>query len=180
VATVERLTERATSEESGTEAAYALCHALQGRWADAAAAAEPLVGTQALLRVFVKALRLERFDQPLAVRMLRAGKSPQTAVQAGLVVGKYAWWPNWLLTIVTERAMMGKLDAETISALDRCAYAELSPGQSRTARRLLNGDEALIDGAAFRLESMGEPEAAAKLREGDLTAVALAARLIPL
>jgi hypothetical protein len=180
VATVERLTERATAEENGTEAAYALCHALSGRWADAAAEAEPLVGTQALLRVFVAALRLERFDISLAVRLLRAGKTPQTAVEAGLVVGKYAWWPDWLLTIVADRAMTGRLDADTITALDRCAYAELSPGQSRTARRLLNGDETLIEGAAGRLESMGEPDAAAKLREGDLTAVALAARLIPL
>ncbi|MEU4237433.1 hypothetical protein [Actinoplanes sp. NPDC026619] len=180
VATVERLTERATSEESATDAAYALCHALEGRWADAAAEAEPLVGTQVLLRVFVTALRLERFDIALAVRLLRAGKTPQTAVEAGLVVGKYAWWPEWLITIVTERALAGNLTTETITALDRCAYAELSPGQSRTARRLLNGDETLIDGAALRLETLGEPEAAAKLREGDLSAVALAARLIPL
>jgi hypothetical protein len=48
------------------------------------------------------------------------------------------------------------------------------------ARRLLNGDEMLIESAAYRLEQMDEPNAAAKLREGDLTAVALAARLIPL
>ncbi|GIF20472.1 hypothetical protein BJ973_001624 [Actinoplanes tereljensis] len=180
VATVERLTERATGDETGTEAAYALCHALDGRWADAAAEAEPLVGTQVLLKAFVKALRLERFDNALAVRLLRAGQSPQTAVQAGLVVGKYSWWPTWLLKIVTERALAGTLDDDTITALDQCAYAELSPAQSKMARRLLNGDETLIDGAAFRLETMGEPRAAAKLREGDLTAVALAARLIPL
>ncbi|GAA2628197.1 hypothetical protein [Paractinoplanes durhamensis] len=180
VATVSRLTERSTAEEAGTDAAYALCHALEGRWADAAAEAEPLVGTQALLRVFVKALRLERFDMSLAVRLLRAGQQPDIAVQSGLVVGKYAWWPAWLIKIVTERAMAGTLDDDTIMALDRCAYAELSPAQARMARRLLNGDEMLIDGAAFRLEAMGEPRAAAKLREGDLTAVALAARLIPL
>jgi len=48
------------------------------------------------------------------------------------------------------------------------------------ARRLLNGDQMLIDASAFRLEGLGEPRAATKLREGDLTAVALAARLIPL
>lgn len=180
VATVERLTERATGEESGTDAAYALCHALDGRWAEGAAAAEPLVGTQTLLMAFVKALRLERFDNALTVRLLRAGQSPKIAVQAGLVVGKYAWWPTWLLKIVTERALAGTLDEETITALDQCAYAELSPAQSRMARRLLDGDATLIDGTALRLETLGEPEAAAKLREGDLTAVALAARLIPL
>jgi hypothetical protein len=180
VATVERLTERATGEETGTEAAYALCHALSGNWAGAAAEAEPLVGTKALLMAFVKALRLERFDNTLTVRLLRAGQSPQTAVQAGLVVGRYAWWPDWLIKIVTERALAGRLDEETITALDQCAYAELSPAQAKMARRLLNGDATVVDGAALRLETMGEPTAAAKLREGDLTAVALAARLIPL
>jgi hypothetical protein len=180
VATVERLTERATGEETGTEAAYALCHALSGNWAEAAAETEPLVGTQPLLKAFVKALRLERFDNTLTVRLLRAGQSPQTAVRAGLVVGRYSWWPDWLIKIVTERALAGALDEDTITALDQCAYAELSPAQSRMARRLLNGDATLIDGTALRLETLGEPEAAAKLREGDLTAVALAARLIPL
>ncbi len=180
VATVERLEERHTSDESGTIEAYALCHALQGRWAEAAAEAEPFVGTQPLLKVFVKALHLERFDTALAVRLLRAGQDPGAAVHAGLVVGKYAWWPHWLLKIVNERALAGRLDDETIAALDRCAYAELSPAQSKMARRLLNGEEAVVDASAHRLEALGETEAAAKLREGDLTAVALAARLIPL
>ncbi|MFI5895099.1 hypothetical protein ACIA5D_33865 [Actinoplanes sp. NPDC051513] len=179
VATVERIAERHTGEDSGTAEVYALCHALQGRWADAAAEAEPFVGTQPLLKVFVGALHLERFDTGLTVRLLRAGQDPGTAVQAGLVVGKYGWWPHWLLKIVSERAMAGTLDAETVAALDRCAYAELTPAQSKMARRLLNGDEGLIDASAARLETLGEGEAAAKLREGDLTAVALAARLIP-
>jgi hypothetical protein len=179
VATVERLAERHTGVDAGTTEAYALCHALQGRWAEAAAEAEVFVGTQPLLRVFVGALHLERFDTDLTVKLLRSGQDPGTAVQAGLVVGKYGWWPTWLLKIVTERAMAGTLDQETVAALDRCAYAELTPNQSKMARRLLNGDEALIDASAHRLETLGEEAAATRLREGDLTAVALAARLIP-
>ena len=133
VATVERLAERHTGDDSGTSEACALCHALAGRWADAAAEAELFVGTQPLLRVFVGALRLQQFDE-----------------------------------------------AETITALDQCAYAELSPAQSKMASRLLNGEQALVDACAKRLEALGETKAAAKLREGDLTAVALAARSLPL
>lgn len=180
VATVQRLTDRATAEDAGTTEAYAVCHALEGRWADAAAEAEPVVGTQPLLRIFVSALRLERFDTTLAVRLLRAGHRPEAAIQSGLIVGKYLWWPDWLIKVVTERALAGTLDEETIAALDRCAYAELSPAQSRMARRLLNGEASLVDASAHRLEGLGEVEAAAKLREGDLSAVALAARLIPI
>jgi hypothetical protein len=180
VATVERLTERSTAEDAGTGEAHALCEALQGRWAEAAAAVEPLVGTQPLVRIFVTALRLERFDIPLAVRLIKAGQRPALAVQSGLAVGKYGWWPTWLIKIVTERALAGRLDEETILALDRCAYAELSPAQARMAKRLLNGDKALIEASAHRLEGLGEEKSATKLREGDLTAVALAARLIPL
>ena len=48
------------------------------------------------------------------------------------------------------------------------------------AARLLNGDAAVIDRSAERLEALGEAGAAVKLREGDLTAVALAARSLPL
>jgi len=48
------------------------------------------------------------------------------------------------------------------------------------SRRLLNGDRDLVDASAHRLETLGEEKAAADLRKGDLTAVALAARLIPL
>ncbi|GIF01412.1 hypothetical protein [Paractinoplanes rishiriensis] len=181
VATVDRIAERHTADDdSGTTAAHALCHALQGRWADAAAEVEAEVGTQPLLRVFVAALRLEQFDEALTVRLLRAGQNPGTAVQAGRVVGKHGWWPNWLLKIVNDRAMAGTLDEDTINALDNCAYAELSPAQSKIASRLLNGDEALIDTSAQRLEALGDPGAAEKLRAGDLTAVALAARALPL
>ena len=180
VATVERLNERSTSDDASTDEAVALCHALQGQWAEAASEAEQFVGTAPLLKAFVTALRLERFDMALTVKLLRAGQGPAKAVQTGLDVGRYGWWPVWLLKIVTERALAGTLDSGTITALDRCAYAELSPAQARVARRLLSGEPALVNASAFRLETLGEAVAAAKLRDGDLTAVALAARLMPL
>jgi hypothetical protein len=180
VATVQRLEERATTDDAGTTEAYALCHALAGRYAEAASEIEPIVGITPLLRVFVNALRLERFDPALTLRLLKAGQRPDMAVRSGLAIGKYGWWPSWLLKVVTERALAGTLDEQTITALDQCAYADLSPAQARVARRLLTGDEMLIAASAERLEGLGEPQAAAKLREGDLTAVALAARLIPI
>ena len=180
VSTVDRIAERHTGEDSGTGAAHALCHVLQGRWAEGAAEAEPFVGTQPLLKVFVGALRLEHFDEALAVRLLHAGRAPGTAVRTGLAVGKHGWWPSWLLKIVNERALAGTLDEDTIAALDKCAYAELTPAQSRIANRLLHGDDALIETAAQRLEALGEAESAVKLREGDIAAVAFAARSLPL
>ncbi|GAA1634234.1 hypothetical protein [Actinoplanes couchii] len=178
VATVARLEERSGDGFSLVEA-HAVALLLQGRFGDAAHAAEAFLKTQEILRLFVAALRMERFDVNLAVRMLAAGHQPAAAMQSGLVVGKYSWWPSWLIGVVTERAMTGDLDDETVSALDRCAYAELTPAQSRIARRLLAGEDALVDASAIRLEGLGEAEAAEKLRQGDLTAVALAARLIP-
>jgi hypothetical protein len=176
--TLARIEERSSGSTSTTEAA-AMGHALQGRYARAAAEAEPFVGTVPLLRLFLTALRLERFDIPLALRMLEAGRDPAEAVRSGLLIGRYSWWPSWLLHVVTERALAGTLDDDTIAALDRCAYAELSPFQARTARRLLSGETALINTAAERLEGLGEREAADRLRDGDLNAVALAARLVP-
>jgi hypothetical protein len=133
-----------------------------------------------LQRVFVTSLRLERFDIPLALRMLDGGQAPQRAVDTAILVGRYSWWPSWLLRIVTERALADTLDQDTIAALDRCAYAELSPAQARLARRLLGGDAGLIAASAERLEALGEHDAAVRLREGDLNAVAIAARLVPL
>ncbi|WP_328477086.1 hypothetical protein OHA21_23610 [Actinoplanes sp. NBC_00393] len=179
VATVERLGER-SGEQFELREAYALCHLLEGRLGEAANEAEEFVKTQSILRVFVGALRMERFDGDVAVKMLAHGHPPAAALHSGQVIGKYSWWPAWLIKIVTERAMNGELDEETVAALDRCAYAELSPAQSRIARRLLAGEDALIDASAVRLEGLGEKDAAEKLRKGDLTAVALAARLIPI
>jgi hypothetical protein len=177
--TLQRIDDRSAGGMSTAEAA-ALSLALHGRYADAAAAAEPFVGTKALHRLFVTALRLERFDIPLALRLLDGGQSPASAVRSGALVGRYSWWPTWLLRIVTERALAGTLDADTMAALDRCAYASLSPAQARLARRLLSGDTGLMTTAAERLEALGEQEAAGRLRDGDLNAVALAARLVPL
>jgi hypothetical protein len=178
-ATVERLDERATADDMSAAEAVALCHLLQGNFGEAAARAEQHVGTVPLLQVFVTALRLERFDANLTMRLIRAGQKPADAIECGKQMGKYAWWPDWLLEVVTERAVQGRLDSATVAALDRCAYAELTPFQARIARKLLSGDQAVIDASAFRLENLGEEAAAAKLRDGDLNAVALAARLIP-
>ena len=178
-ATLNRLSDRATDNASTAEA-RALQHVLAGRFGEAASEAELFLGTAPLLRIFVGSLRLEYFDVNLTVRLIRAGQRPAMAVRSGLVVGKYGWWPDWLLKIITERALDGTLDPEMITAMDRCAYAELSPAQAKVARKLLSGDRAAIDASAYSLEGMGEDDAAAKLREGDLTAVALAARLIPL
>lgn len=177
--TLERFAERSTGTAS-TEEAEALCQALHGRYAEAAEAAEPRVGTTPLLRLFVTALRLEYFDIPLALRLIEGGQSPEQAIRSGFLVGKYNWWPSWLLRVVTKRALSGTLDEETIAALERCAYAELTPFQARLARRLLDGESELIATAALRLEGLGEAGAAARLREGDLNTVALAARLIAL
>ncbi|WIM93923.1 hypothetical protein ACTOB_005917 [Actinoplanes oblitus] len=179
VATVERLSER-SGDAFELREVQALTHLLEGRFGEAAHEAQEFVKTQLILRAFVGALRLERFDTDLAVKMLAHGKDPAVALHSGQVVGKYAWWPSWLLKVVTERAMAGTLEDETIAALDRCAYAELSPAQARIARRLLDGEEALISASAVRLETLGEAHAAEKLRNGDLTTVALAARLIPI
>jgi hypothetical protein len=178
-ATVARLDERAGTE-GGLDAAYALCLVLRGELAEGAAEASRFVGTAPLVKVVVEGLRLERFDMGLATRLLAAGQNPEAAVRSGLAVGQYAWWPSWLLAIVTERALAGTLDAATISALDQCAYADLSPAQARVAHRLLARDAALVEATAQRLESLGAPAAARNLRDGDLAAVAVAARMVPL
>ncbi|HEU4347545.1 MAG TPA: hypothetical protein VFR35_07125 [Actinoplanes sp.] len=177
--TLRRFEERSTGSTS-IEQAAALSLALDGRYAEAAEAAEPLVGTMPLLRLFVTALRLEYFDIPMALRLIEGGQTPERAIRSGFLIGKYSWWPSWLLRIVTERALAGTLDQNTIHALDQCAYADLTPFQARLARRLLDGETELIATAAHRLEGLGEREAADRLRRGDLDAVALAARLVPL
>ena len=179
-ATVTRLEERATGDGSGTAVAAALVHVLRGRWAEGAAAAEARIGTVRLVRALIAALRLDALDTALVLRLLDAGQTPETALRSSLALARYGWWPTWLLKLVTERALAGTLDADVITALDRCAYAELSPAQARLARRLIDADPQLVDAVAYRLETLGEPSAAGRLREGDLSAVALAARLIPL
>ncbi|MBW6439689.1 hypothetical protein KZ829_38770 [Actinoplanes hulinensis] len=177
VATLDRIEDR-SGDASMVAEARATCHLLLGRLGEAAFAAEAFVPTQKVLRAFVGALRMERFDVDLAVRMLAAGFEPAAAIRSGQIVGKYNWWPSWLLQVITERAMDGQLDDETVEALDKCAYADLDPVQVRVARRLLAGEDALIDASAQRLEALGEAHAADKLRAGDLATVALAARLV--
>jgi hypothetical protein len=177
--TLRRFADRATSDTSIDEVA-AINLALHGEYAKAAAAAEQIVGTMPLLRLYVTALRLEYFDIPLTLRLIEGGQRPDQAIQSGFLIGKYGWWPSWLLKVVTERALAGTLSPETILALDRCAFAELSPFQARLARRLLDGETDLIATAAHRLEGLGEKDAADRLRDGDLMTVALAARLVPL
>jgi hypothetical protein len=176
--TLDRIADRSTGSAIATDEAAIVLMALRGDYAEAAAAAERLVGRAKLQRLFLTSLRLERFDIPMAVRLLDGGQSPREAVRSGHLIGRYSWWPSWLLRIVTERALSGTLDEETVAALDKCAYAELSPIQANLARKLLSGNDRLIDTAANRLADLGEPDAAARLREGDLTAVALAARLV--
>jgi hypothetical protein len=175
--TLERIADRSTGAAISTDEAAMVALALRGEYAAAAAAAEPLVGAKKLSRLFVTALRLERFDIPMTLRLLEGGQTPREAVRSGHLIGKYSWWPSWLLRIVTERALAGTLDEDTIVALDRCAYAELTPLQANLARQLLTGNQALIDTAAQRLTGLGETESAARLREGDIAAVAVAARL---
>ena len=175
--TLDRIEDRSTGAAISTDEAAIIALALRGEYAAAAAAAEPLVGDKKLYRLFVTALRLERFDIPMALRLLEAGQTPHEAIRAGHLLGRYSWWPSWLLRVVTERALAGALDEETITALDQCAYAELTPIQANLARKLLAGNEALIETAAHRLAGLGEDGAAARLREGDIAAVALAARL---
>jgi hypothetical protein len=179
VATVGRITERATGDDAGTAEAYAHCLVLQGRWAEAAAEIEPLAGTMPVVKAFVSALRLDGFGTELAVRLLKAGQAPAASVQACLAVGQYSWWPDWLLKIVTERVLAGTVDAKTIQALQQCAFAELSPSQARMAKRLFDAEPKLVEATAARLENLGEHPAARLLRAGDLGTVAFAARLIP-
>ncbi|WP_305784131.1 hypothetical protein [Symbioplanes lichenis] len=178
--TLARIEERSTGSAIATDEALVLLTAMRGDFASAAAEAAGFVSRSRLQRLFVTALRLERFDIPLTLRLLDGGQRPADAIRSGHLIGRYSWWPSWLLRVVTERALAGTLDEATIAALDQCAYAELSPTQATIARKLLSGDARLIDTTAERLVSLGEPEAAHRLREGDLNAVALAARLVPL
>ena len=177
--TLDRIEERSGGGTSLVEAS-ALSLALNGDYAGAAAQAEPFLRSGMLEQLFVTALRLERFDIPMALRLLDGGQEPWEAVRSGQLLGRYSWWPSWLLDVVTERALAGTLDDKMIEALDKCAYASLSPAQANLARKLLAGHETLIATAAQRLAQMGEADAGAKLREGDLNTVALAARLIGL
>jgi hypothetical protein len=179
VTTVARINERTTADDAGTAAAYALCHVLQGHWARAAADIEPVLGTAPLLKAFVSALRLETFGAEIALRLLGTGYSPATTVRSSVALARYSWWPSWLQSVITERVLAGTLCSDTIAALKQCAYAGLSPSQARMAKRLLNAEPQLIEATASRLETLGEHPSALRLRAGDISTVAFAARLIP-
>lgn len=178
IATVNRIAERSTTEARTAEA-YAVGRLLQGSWSEAAALIEPVAGTPALIRAVVEALRLDTFEADLVVHLLKAGQSPAAAILAGRAVGRYSWWPSWMLSVVTERAVSGTLTDEVVEALRTCAFAELSPAQARMAKRLIAAETQLVEATAYRLEALGEHPAAGKLRRGDLNTVAFAARLIP-
>jgi len=178
VATVNRIAERSTTEARTAEA-YAVCRLLQGSWSEAASIIEPMAGSPVLVRAVVEALRLGSFEADLVVHLLKAGQSPAAATRAGRAVGRYSWWPSWMLSVVTERAVSGTLTDEVVEALQNCAYAELSPAQARMAKRLIAAETQLVEATAYRLEALGEHPAARRLRRGELGTVAFAARLIP-
>jgi hypothetical protein len=169
---------RLDADESELADALALALAVSGDYPAAAAAAEKILGTADVLDLVVTALRFEKFDTALAVRLLTGGRSPADAIRSGELVGRYQWWPRWLLDIATERALAGKLDENLVSALDACAYAPLSPSHTHIARRLLAGDPATVATAANNLDRLGEHQAAQALRGGDMSAVALATKLM--
>jgi hypothetical protein len=175
--TLNRMKERSLGTASMAEA-DAMVLALRGEYAAAASAAEAIVGTSAVQLLVITAMRLERFDIALTVRLLDDGRSPAESVRSGALVGQYRWWPAWLRRITTERALAGTLDENAIAALDKCAYASLSSLQAQLARRLLSGNPRFITDAAKRLDGMGETDAAQRLRDGDLSTVALAVRLM--
>jgi len=177
--TVQRIDDRSIGDDAGTSAAHALCRVLQGDWAQAAAATEPLVGTARLVKAFVSALHLESFGAEIALRLLNAGHSPAVAVRSSHALGRYSWWPKWLQEIVIERVLADTLNNETVAALKQCAFAGLSPTQARMARRLFNAEPQLIEATASRLDNLGEHPAATRLRGGCEATVAFAARLIP-
>jgi hypothetical protein len=178
-ATIARINERSIGDDAGTAAATTLCGVLRGEWAQAAAEAEPLIGTVPLIRAFVEALHLDSFGTDLTLQLLSAGHTPATAVKSSIAVARYSWWPAWLRSIVTERVMTDTLDDDVITALKQCAYAGLTPSQARMAKRLINAEPQLVEATASRLEALGEHRTAVKLRLGDVTTVAFAARLIP-
>jgi hypothetical protein len=178
-ATVARINERSLGDDAGTTAATTLCQVLRGEWAQAAAVAEPLIGSTKLIRAFVEALHLDSFGADLALQLLNAGHSPATAVHSSVALARYSWWPAWLRGIVTERVLTGTLDDDVITALKQCAYAGLTPSQARMAKRLINAEPQLVEATASRLEALGEHLTAGRLRLGDVTTVAFAARLIP-
>jgi hypothetical protein len=169
---------RLTSDTVEIAEAAVVLDAVTARFPAAASGAERFVGSGPVLQIVVTALRLERFDSQLAVRLLTAGRRPDEAIRAGGLIGRYQWWPKWLLDLGAERALTGTLTEDFVAALDRCAYAPMTPAQTHVARRLLAGEPTAVAAAATHLERLGEHAAAAELRNGELGVVALAAKLM--
>ena len=161
----------------GMHEAQAICSLLRQRYGRAAAAMESVVGLGELLNAFLSSLRSSKLDSGITIELLRRGQDPAKAVRTGLALGQYGWWPQWLRSVTTALALEGRLDSAVITALDRCAFAELTPIQARMARKLIGGDAELATLAASRLTSLGKPDAAAALLRGELEAIAMAAKL---
>ncbi|BCY08431.1 hypothetical protein [Actinoplanes sp. L3-i22] len=173
--TIERLAARDVDPNALVEAEV-VSWVLDGDYARAAAEIEPRVGAVVLLRMFVAALRVAHLNVNVTAQLLNAGRTPAESIYAGKIVGKYGYWPDWLRDLVVEHAQAGTLTDEFVAALDLCAFATLRSTQSRLARQLLRRDPVAINSAARTLETIGEIEIAARLREGDMGAVAFAAR----
>ncbi|AEV85529.1 hypothetical protein ACWT_4507 [Actinoplanes sp. SE50] len=173
--TIERLADRDVDRATLLEA-EAVSWVIGGDYARAAAEIEPRVGAVVLLRIFVSALRVAQLDVNVTANLLNAGRTPTEAIHAGRLLGRYGYWPEWLRDLVVEHALAGTLNDDFVAALDMCAFATLRSTQARFARSLLRGEPAAITTAARTLETIGETEIAARLRQGDMKAVAFAAR----
>jgi hypothetical protein len=173
--TISRLETRGVDRAALTEAEV-VSWVLDGEYARAAAEIEPRVGAVVLLRLFVAALRVAHLDVNVTAQLLNGGRTPAEAIYAGKIIGKYGYWPGWLQDLVVEHAQAGTLTDDYVAALDQCAFATLRSTQARFARQLIRREPAAINSAARTLETLGETDIAARLREGDIGAVAFAAR----
>jgi hypothetical protein len=164
-------------DEPGVSEGEAVCRLLRQQYGAAAAAAEATVGVDKLLHAIFASVRSSTLNTAFTIELLKRGQDPESALRAGVALGTYRWWPEWLRRVATDLALAGRLDEDTITALDRCAFAELNPLQARMARRLLDGDANLAGQAASRLISLGKAEVAAALLRGDIEAIGIASKL---
>jgi hypothetical protein len=168
---------REDGDEPGVIEGEALCRLMRQEYGAAAAAAERTVGMEKLLHAIFASLRSTTLHTTFTIELLKRGQEPEPAVRAGLALGTYRWWPDWLRSVAADLALRGQLDKDIITALDRCAFAELNPIQAKMARKLIDGDPELAGVAASRLISLGKADAAAALLRGDLEAIAMASKL---
>jgi hypothetical protein len=168
---------REDDDEPGMSEGEALCRLMRQEYGAAAAFAERTVDLDKLLQAVFAALRSTTLHVPITIELLKRGQEPELAVRAGLALGTYRWWPEWLRSVATDLALRGQLSQDIITALDRCAFAELNPIQARMARKLIDGDPELAGIAASRLVSLGKADAAAALLRGDLEAIGMASKL---